>query len=184
MYFLASEEGSSNILRMPLDEVIIGTVAFLIVFGVLAKLVLPKLAKTLDERAEQIEGGLKRAETAQAEAQQALEGYTAQLAEARQEAARMRETAREEGAQIVAEMREQAQAEARRIVEAAQVQIESERQQAVNQIRAEIGTLSVELAGRVVGESLEDEARRSRTVDRFLEELEERTGARSGEQVR
>jgi F-type H+-transporting ATPase subunit b len=115
---------------------------------------------------------LARADEAQAEANQLLEQYRQQLAEARHEAARLREEAREQGAQIIAEMREQAQAEARRVTEAAQAQIEAERQQALTSLRAEVGTLATELASRIVGESLADEARQSRMVDRFLSELE------------
>ena len=119
-----------------------------------------------------IEGGLARSEEAQAEAKQLLDQYREQLAEARHEAARLREEAREQGAQIIAEMREQAQAEARRVTEAAQAQIEAERQQALTTLRTEVGTLAVELASRIVGESLTEEARQSRLVDRFLGELE------------
>ena len=141
-------------------------------FGVLAKLLLPRIQQTLAERTELIEGGLARSEEAQAEAKQLLDQYREQLAEARHEAARLREEAREQGAQIIAEMREQAQAEARRVTEAAQVQIEAERQQALNTLRTEVGTLSVELASRIVGESLTEEARQQRLVDRFLGELE------------
>jgi F-type H+-transporting ATPase subunit b len=84
----------------------------------------------------------------------------------------MREEAREQGAQIITEMREQAQAEARRLTESAQAQIESERQQALTSLRAEVGALATELASRIVGESLADQARQSRMVDRFLDELE------------
>jgi F-type H+-transporting ATPase subunit b len=69
-------------------------------------------------------------------------------------------------------MREQAQAEARRLTESAQAQIESERQQALTSLRAEVGALATELASRIVGESLADQARQSRMVDRFLDELE------------
>ena len=113
-----------------------------------------------------------RLEALQAEAQQLLEQYRQQLAEARHDAARLREEAREQGAQIIAEMREQAQAESRRITEAAQAQIEAERQQALTSLRTEVGTLATELASRIVGESLTDEARQSRMVDRFLDDLE------------
>src|SRR5437016_9340763 len=123
-------------------------------------------------RTEQIEGGLARSEEAQTEAKQLLDQYREQLAEARHEAARLREEAREQGARIIAEMREQAQAEARRLTEAAQAQIAVERQQALTALRADVGTLAVQLASRVIGESLADEARRSRVVDRFLDELE------------
>ena len=103
--------------------------------------------------------------------------WTSQLSEARHEAARIREDAREQGAAIVAEMREQAQTEAARIVEHGKTQIEAERQQAVASLRAEVGALATGLAGRIVGESLDDEARQSRVVERFLAELEtERLG--------
>jgi F-type H+-transporting ATPase subunit b len=154
----------------------------LIVFGALAKVLLPRIQKTLEERTEKIEGGIQRAEEAQAQASRVLEQYKEQLAEARHEAARLREEAREEGARIIAEMREQGDAQKRRLIDSAQAQIEADRQRAVNSLRTEVGTLAVELASRVVGESLENEARQRRVVERFLEDLEgqqEETGARS-----
>ncbi|WP_169950301.1 F0F1 ATP synthase subunit B [Microbispora sp. H11081] len=158
-------------------ELVVGSFAFLVVFLVVGKILTPRIQKTLAERTEAIEGGIKKAEDAQAEAQRTLEQYRAQLAEARQEAARLRDEAREQGAQIKAELREEAQAEARRIIEAAHAQIEADRQQAITQLRGEIGRLSTELASRIVGESLEDEVRQRRIVDRFLEELEGRPEA-------
>ena len=153
-------------------ELIIGTVAFLIVFGVLAKILFPRIQQTLQERTDAIEGGIKRAEEAQQEASRTLEQYKQQLADARHEASQLREQAREEGAAILAEMREQAQAESRRIIESAHAQLEADRAQAVQSLRAEVGSLAVELASRVVGESLDEEARQRRVVDRFLAELE------------
>jgi len=170
MHYLAAT--SQNPLIPTWTELIIGTIVFLLVFGVLGKILMPRIQQTLAERTELIEGGLARSEEAQAEAKELLDQYRQQLAEARHEAARLREEAREQGAQIIAEMREQAQAEARRVTEAAQAQIEAERQQALTALRAEVGTLATELASRIVGESLTDEARQSRMVDRFLSELE------------
>ena len=175
MLYLA-QTGTENPLVPNLTELITGLIAFAIVFGILAKLLLPRIQKTLEERTDAIEGGLKRAEDAQAEAAQVLEQYRAQLADARREASRIREEAKEQGAQIIAEMREQGQAEYARLTAAAQAQTESDRQQALTSLRAEIGSLSVELASKVVGESLEDEARQRRTVDRFLDQLEEQPG--------
>ena len=173
LYVIAADAGSQNPLIPTWTELIIGIIAFLIVFGFLGRLLLPRAQKMLAERTNQIEGGLKRAEDAQAEAQQVLEQYRQQLAEARHDAARLREEAREQGAQIIADMREQAQAEARRVTEAAQAQIQAERQQALTSLRTEVGTLATELASRIVGESLEDHARQSGMVDRFLDELEQ-----------
>ncbi len=170
--YLAQSQTGQNPLLPALPEFIIGTIVFLVVFGVLAKLLMPRIQQTLTERTEMIEGGLAKADETQAEANQLLDQYRQQLAEARHEASRLREEAREQGAQIIAEMREQAQAEARRVTESAQAQIEAERQQALTSLRTEVGTLATELASRIVGESLTDEARQSRMVDRFLTELE------------
>ena len=176
MFYLA-QSGSQNPLVPNLTELITGLIAFFIVFGVLAKLLMPRAQKMLEERTDQIEGGLKRAEDAQTEAARVLDQYRAQLAEARHEAARLREEAREQGAQIKEELRQQGEAERQRLVESANAQIQADRQQAVTSLRAEIGALSVELASRVVGESLENEARQRRIVDRFLEQLEEQAGS-------
>jgi F-type H+-transporting ATPase subunit b len=170
----------ANPLVPELPELIIGFIAFLIVFGVLARVLLPRIQKTLAERTDKIEGGLQRAEDAQAEANRTLERYRAQLAEARQEASRLREQAQEQGAQIIAEMREQAQAEARRITEAAQAQLAADRQQALAALRQEVGALAVDLAGKIVGESLTDDARQHRLVDRFLDELESQPAGSAG----
>jgi F-type H+-transporting ATPase subunit b len=170
----SSETTNPNPLLPDPAEMVFGILAFAVVLFVLGKVLVPRIQKQLEERTEAIEGGLRHAEEAQAEAKKALDQYRAKLVEAQHEASRLREEAREQGAQIIAEMREQAEGNARRIVESAHAQIQGERQQALTQLRAEIGALSVELAGRVVGESLEDEARQRRTVDRFLEELEER----------
>src|SRR3984957_6384372 len=109
------------------SEPILGTVCFVVVFGILGKLLLPRITKLLSEREDAIQGGINRADEAQAEAQAVLQQYRAQLDDARHEAARMREEAREAGAQIIAEMRERAEAEARRITEAAQAQTEADR---------------------------------------------------------
>jgi F-type H+-transporting ATPase subunit b len=173
MYLAASSLGP---LSPSLSELIIGTIAFLIVFGVLWRILLPRIQQTLQERTDQIEGGLQRAEEAQAEAKQTLEQYQAQLADARHEASRLRQEAQEEGARILAELRERGEAERQRLVAAAHEQIETERAQAIQALRAEMGALAVELASRVVGEALDQDARQRRVVDRFLEELE-------GEQV-
>jgi F-type H+-transporting ATPase subunit b len=153
-------------------ELIVGLIAFAILYWVVKSKVAPRFEELFAARATAIEGGIDRAEKAQAEAQAALEEYRQQLADARKEAARIREEAREQGAAIVVEMREQAQTEARRITETAQQQIANDRQQAFQQLTSQVGRLAVDLAGRIVGESLEDEARQRRTVERFLTEIE------------
>jgi len=166
----ADDPGHSVLIPEPAD-LIWGTLAFVIVLVVIIWKVLPGLNKTLDDRADAIEGGLKRAEEAQAEAAQARDTFTAQLAEARAEASRLRETAREEAKTIRAELVEQAQAEAARIVANAQTQIESERAAALVSLRGEVGTLAIDLASGVIGESLSDDKKAASIVDRFLADL-------------
>lgn len=153
-------------------ELVFGLVAIAILYWVVKTRVVPRLETVFAERTAAIEGGIAKAEEAQAAAQAALEEYQTQLSEARAEASRIREEARAEGATIIAEMRERAQAEANRITAAAQQQIQAERQQAVVQLRGEVGRLATDLASRIVGESLEDHVRASGVVDRFLAEIE------------
>ena len=153
-------------------ELIFGFIAFVILYFVVKIKVVPQLEKIYADRTAAIEGGMHKAEEAQQQAQAALEQYKAQLAEARAEASHIRQQAQEQGAAIIADLRTQAQTEANRIAEAAQKQIEAERQQAVVSLRAEVGRLSIDLASRIVGESLHDEARQTGIVDRFLAELE------------
>lgn len=152
-------------------EIIVGLIAFGILYFAVAKYVYPRFEKLYAERTAHIEGGLERAERAQQEANAALEQYKVQLAEARAEAAKIRDTARFEAEQIKEEIRAQAQEESARIVAQGQAQLVAQRAQIVAELRGELGRLSVELASKVVGESLEDEARRKGTVDRFLDEL-------------
>ncbi|MFF0472830.1 F0F1 ATP synthase subunit B [Streptomyces sp. NPDC004284] len=160
-----------------LDELVIGLIAFVIVFGFLAKKLLPNINKVLDERREAIEGGIEKAESAQIEAQSVLEQYKAQLAEARHEAARLRQEATEQGTAIIQEMKAEGQRQREEIIAAGHAQIEADRKAASASLRQDVGKLATDLAGKLVGESLEDAARQSRTIDRFLDELEEKAEA-------
>jgi F-type H+-transporting ATPase subunit b len=172
MTFLA-EEGAQNPLIPSSAELVVGLLCFFIVFGFLGKKLLPNIQKTLEERHDAIEGGLERAAEAQAEANRTLEEYKAQLAGARHEAARITEQAREQGAQIIAEMREEGQRQREAIIAAGHAQIEADRRQVTVTLRQEVGRIATDLAGKLVGESLQDSARQSRTIDRFLDGLEE-----------
>src|SRR4051794_8720171 len=178
MNILAAE--SHNPLLPPLSEIIIGTITFGILLAVLVKFVFPQLEKTFVARREAIEGGIERAEAMQVEAKAALDQYRAQLAEARTEAAQIRDAARAEGQQIIEQLRAQAQEESARIVARGEEQLAASRQQVINELRGQIGALAVDLASRVVGESLAEDARRSGTVDRFLDSLDAMSAGADG----
>ncbi|MCI2959029.1 F0F1 ATP synthase subunit B [Agromyces atrinae] len=183
MLLVAATEGSGeqpNLLIPPVYDIVWSGVVFVIVAFFFWKLVLPRVQRMLDQRAEAIEGNIAKADEAQRQAEAALEQYTAQLADARVEAGRIRESARDEGKSIVAEARDAASSEAARLTATAHAQIEAERQAALVSLRSEVGTLAIDLASGVIGESLTDDRRSAAIVDRFLADLEASEAAQAG----
>ncbi|TDB71880.1 MULTISPECIES: F0F1 ATP synthase subunit B [unclassified Micromonospora] len=174
MYLAA--EGHNPILPI-WQEMVIGSISFILLVIVLLKFVMPRMEAMYQARVDAIEGGLKRAEAAQAEANQLLEQYRAQLAEVRTEAAKIRDDARSDAEGIRQDILAKAREESDRIIAAGKEQLAAERATIVRELRTEVGTLAVDLASKIVGESLADEARRKGTVDRFLSGLES-AGAR------
>jgi len=168
----AAEEAARNPLIPELYDILWSAVCFVIILGVVWKIALPKMYALLDARSAAIEGNIAKADEAQKQAEAALEEYTRQLAEARTEAGEIREAAREDGKKIVAEAKDAATGEAARITATAHTQIEAERQAALVSLRSEVGSLALDLAGGVVGETLSDDARATAVVDRFLADLE------------
>jgi F-type H+-transporting ATPase subunit b len=176
---LAAEGGTEHNPIIPLwQELVLGTIAFAILCFVLMKFVFPRMEQTFRARVDAIEGGLKRAEAAQAEANQLLEQYRAQLAEARTEAARIRDEARADAEEIRSDVLTKAREESDRIIAAGREALNAQRESIVRDLRGEVGTLAVDLASRIVGESLADEARNRGTVERFLNQLDTPAGGR------
>jgi F-type H+-transporting ATPase subunit b len=179
MLFLA--EGAEHNPIIPIwQEMVLGFIAFGILCFVLMKFVFPRMEETFRARVDAIEGGIKRAEEAQAEANRLLEQYKQQLAEARTEAASIRDEARADATGIREDILTKAREESDRIIAAGREALQTERQTIVRQLRAEIGSLAVDLAGRIVGESLEEEARRRGTVERFLDEIGDSAAGTAG----
>ncbi|MGV8968982.1 MAG: F0F1 ATP synthase subunit B [Microbacteriaceae bacterium] len=176
----AGEGETQNPLLPAIYDIVWSLVPFAIILVLFWKKVLPAMQKTLDARAELIEGGITKAENAQAQADAALEEYKKQLADARAEAAKIREQARLDGTSILNELKEQAQTESARIVASAQAQIEAERQSALVSLRSEVGSLAIDLASGVIGESLSDDKKAAGIVDRFLADLEADEKAKAG----
>ncbi|WP_327113153.1 F0F1 ATP synthase subunit B [Nocardia sp. NBC_01730] len=171
---LAAAEGEEVNPLIPETYDIVWSIVCVVIIGILFyKYVIPRLMKTLDERSDKIEGGIARAEAAQEEAQLTLQQYQQQLAEARLEAARIREDARTQGQQILAQMRAEAQAESDRIVAAGHTQLEAQRQQILTELRSEVGRTAVDLAEKIIGQSVSDEAKQAASIERFLDELDE-----------
>ncbi|MGH3743802.1 MAG: F0F1 ATP synthase subunit B, partial [Mycobacteriales bacterium] len=171
---------SGNNFLVPNGTFIAEIIAFLIILGLLYRYVIPVVSKSMTDRQETIRRQIEDSREAKERLEAAEAEYKQAMADNRTEAARIREEARAQGQQIIDEMRQAAQEEAERVSERERARMESERQQMVHQLRAEVGQIAVELAGRVVGESLSDDARQSRIVDRFLAELDESAAADAG----
>jgi F-type H+-transporting ATPase subunit b len=169
---------ASNFL-VPNATFLVELFAFAIMVFILAKYVIPPINKAMTDRQNAIRKEFADLEEAQADARKAEKDFKEQLAQARHEAAKIREDAREQGAGIIADMRTQAQEESERILKHARAQLEAERSQAVQSLRNEVGTMATTLAGRIVGEALEDDDRRARTVERFISALEDESRASS-----
>ncbi|WP_127131721.1 F0F1 ATP synthase subunit B [Georgenia sp. SYP-B2076] len=169
--------GEHNVLLPASYDILWSAVCVVVIAFFLLKYAVPRLAGMLDERAAKIEAGLAQAEEAQRAAADAEAQIAEEIGQARREAAAVREQAQEEGKQIVVEARAKAQGEADRVTAGAQRQIEADRQAAQISLRTDVGMLASELASRIVGESVADQALQSRVIDRFLDELEAQTAA-------
>lgn len=167
-------EAPNPILPEPV-ELIVGGIVFLIVFAVIAKLAFPALNKMLDQRTEKIQGDMEKAEDARRTAEQELANYRDQLAGARDEANRIIEEARRTADQMRRDLQVKAEAESQAIVARAQDEIRAERDRVFQELRAQVGQIAVELAGRVVGESL-DERAHQRLIDEYIDQVSSTNG--------
>lgn len=165
----AVEEPPNPLLPEPV-ELIVGGLTFLVVFAILARFAFPALDKMLAARTAKIQGDLEKAEEARRAAEGELAEYRAQLAGARDEANRIIEEARRTADQLRRDLQARAEQEAQATVSRAQEEIRAERDRVFQELRTQIGEIAVELAGRVVGASL-DEAAHRRLVDEYIDQV-------------
>ncbi len=173
---LATEEGEDgggglDLLLPPLNELIAGIIAFAIVFFFVWKWAVPAMNRLLEQRQAAIGGQLAEAEKAKADAEGLLSDYKAQLAAAKAEGNRIIEEARGTADQMKSEVVAKAESDASQILDKARQEAENERDRALAEARKEVGSISVDLAGRIVGESLDANAHKA-LVDRYLADLE------------
>jgi len=177
---LAADETTRNPITPSVNELIYGLISFLIFFAFMAKYVLPRANAALADRRALIEGKMEQAEADRAEAEKLLADYRAQLADARSEAGRIIEAAERQAQTIRAERERAAQESADRIVAAASAKAEADRQSVMGQLRSEIGGLSVELAEKIVGQTLESDDRQRTLIDSFISGVASGAAAAAG----
>ena len=165
---LAAEE--KNPILPDIAELIYGTLAFLIVFGLLAKFAFPALNTMLAERTAKIQGEMEKAEATRSEADALLAEYRQNLAGARDESNRIIEESRKTADQLRRDVQAKAEEEAQATVARAQEEIRAERDRVFAELRGQVGDIAVELAGRVVGESL-DKSAHERLIDEYIDQV-------------
>ena len=151
-------------------ELIFGAVSFLIILAFMAKFVLPAMNKLLEERRQKIQGEMERAEAMRVEADTLLTDYRAQLANAREEANRIIEEARRTADQLRVDLQAKAEQESQGIVARAQDEIRGERDRVFQELRTQVGEIAVELAAKVVGQSL-DKSAHERLIDEYIDQV-------------
>jgi F-type H+-transporting ATPase subunit b len=183
--YLLAQEAAEGETRNPIlpawNELIWGTIAFLILLFLMYRTVFPSINKAFKDRRANIEGKLEQAERDREEAEQLLEQYRRRLRDAEDETQRILEEARSNAERVRRDLLAKAEGDAGRELDRARQAIRAERDQAIRQLRNEVGTLAVELATRVVGDSL-DRERQLRLVDEYIEELgtQAQAGAMTG----
>lgn len=160
-------------------ELIVGLLAFLILFVFTWKWVLPRFRQVVDERREKIQGEMEQAEQTRREAEKQLEDYRAKIAGAREEANGIIEEARATAEQLRRDTQAKAEQESQGIVARAQDEIRAERDRAFQELRSHVGAIAVELAERVVGQSLDEKAHQ-RLIDEFIAEVGSSGNGKSG----
>jgi F-type H+-transporting ATPase subunit b len=152
------------------NELIVGAIAFAILFFFTAKYVLPRVAKLLDERREKIQGDLEKAEETRRQAEGELADYRAQLANAHEESNAIIDEARKTADQLRVDMQQRAEQDAQGIVARAQDEIRAERDRVFQELRGQVAEIAVDLAGRVVGASLDAKAH-AQLIDQYIDEV-------------
>ena len=151
-------------------ELLVGAVAFAIIFFFFWKWVLPRVNTLLEERREKIQGEMERAEASRVAADDELARYKVQLAGAADEANRIIDEARKTADQLRVDLQSRAEQESHAIVARAQEEIRAERDRVFQELRTQVGEIAVELAGKVVGESLDTSAH-TRLIDEYIDEV-------------
>jgi len=174
------EENDPKDLYPHLNELIVGALAFFILFFFMWKWVLPRVNAILEERRQKIQGQLEQAEATKREADQLLDRYRQQLAQARDEANRIIEEARTTSEDLRRDLQAKAEEQAQATVARAQDEIRAERDRVFEELRAQVGEIAVELAGRVVGEEL-DRAAHERLIDEYLDQVGSQSNGSNGD---
>ena len=139
-------------------------------FILLKKVAFPPILKGMKKREETIKQQLEEAQKTKREAEDLLEGYKRQLAEARSEAQKIINEGKSLGENMRKEIVQKAQAESNQIVKRAQEEIELQKQKAILELQEKIADLSIMAATKIINKSLNTEDNR-RLVEEYVSKV-------------
>jgi len=154
----------------PTNELVWGAISFALIVGLLWKLAWPGIKKGMDGRTERIRTDLERAEGAKDESEKVLADYKTQLAEARNESARIIEEARQSADQVRSERIAAIDGEIDEMRQRARADIEAQKAQSMSDLRGEVVSLALGAAERVIERSLDDDTNRA-LIDSYIDEV-------------
>jgi len=175
LVIIATEGGAEkkvNPIVPELNEIIWGSLSFLILFVFIAKVGFPAIKKGMDARAQKIRDSLDEAEETRSEARSILDQYQRQLADAKSESARIIEEARQAADKLRQDLKKQAESEVTEIKNRAQDDIATQVERAKAELQAQVAELSIDLAEKVVERSLDRDSNRD-----LIESFIRQTGA-------
>ncbi len=164
-----AEEATTNPILPATNEIIWGALSFTVLFVLIAKFAFPAIKKGIDARAEKIQGSLDEAEKTRDEANTILEDYRRQLADAKNESARIIEEARQSADKLRQDLKKQAEAEVAEIKSRAQEDIAAQVSRAMGDLRARVADMTIELTEKVVQRNLDRETNLA-LIERFIDE--------------
>ena len=152
------------------NELIWGGLSFLVLLGVMWKFALPGVKKGMDGRTERIRESLDEAERTKSEAQRILEEYQLQLADAKNESARIIDEARQTAEQMRRDLMVRAEAEVNELRERNRQEIDAAQHRAIADLRSQVSELAIGAAEIVVQKNLDHDTNRA-LVERYIEQV-------------
>lgn len=166
----SSQSGGMGLLLPKIGEFIPACIAFAIIWFLLAKFAWPVVLKAMEDRENKIKTDLDDAERSKKDAAASAEEYKAKIAEADRKAEEIVAEAKREAEQERADILSQAQKDAADIIAKSRSAVDSERRKAMIELSGSVVDLSVEIASKILGESL-DEDKQRKLAEKYLAEV-------------
>src|SRR3954454_2105976 len=167
----ADTQKAPNPIVPKVNEIIWGSLAFLVLLVIMWKFAFPAVTKMMNDRTERIRANLDDADRVKAEAQQILDDYQQQLNDARNESNRIIEEARQTAESLRRDLMDRAEAEVAELRQRSADEIEAAKERALADLRTQVASIAVGAAEKIVEKSLDRETN-LQLVENYINSLE------------